>query len=122
LYGNDEADFTDHVQDEKDASSSAVVPPSEAPAGEATPTPKPAPAPSNPVSTEQAVQPHTVTVKVEPTSVPTFTPPVTQQIPTYEQPQTAEYREPPPSLHEGGYQSISVPERTIRPSEMKDEG
>jgi hypothetical protein len=40
--------------------------------------------------------------------------PVTQQIPTYEEPQNMDYRE----------QGLQRPgaERTVRPSEMKDEG
>ncbi|TFK67286.1 hypothetical protein BDN72DRAFT_109581 [Pluteus cervinus] len=47
--------------------------------------------------------------------------PPTQKIPTYEQPQTNDYRNGPPRS-EGDYQNIPVNERSIRPSEMKDEG
>ena len=45
-----------------------------------------------------------------------------QKIPTYEEPQPSEYREPQQVRSDGVYQNIPVNERSIRPSEMKDEG
>ena len=41
----------------------------------------------------------------------------TQQIPTYEEPHNTEYRD---QRLDGGYQSLA--ERSVRPSEMKEEG
>jgi hypothetical protein len=70
---------------------------------------------TSPVPTTQQAAP----VAVAPAS---YMPPATQQIPTYEQPQPSEYRDMAPSRGEGGYQSIPVNERAVRPSEMKDEG
>jgi len=52
----------------------------------------------------------------------TYTQPAPQQIPTYEQPLPNEYREMPIQRAEGGYQNIATAERSVRPSEMKDEG
>jgi hypothetical protein len=47
--------------------------------------------------------------------------PVTQQIPTYEQPQPSEYRSAGAGQGDA-YQNLSAAERSVRPSEMKDEG
>lgn len=57
-------------------------------------------------------------------SVPSYSqqPPPPQKIPTYEQPQSNEYREIVAPRQEAMYQGIQVNERSIRPSEMKDEG
>lgn len=57
-------------------------------------------------------------------SVPSYSqqPPPPQKIPTYEQPQSNEYREIVAPRQEAIYQGIQVNERSIRPSEMKDEG
>jgi hypothetical protein len=49
-------------------------------------------------------------------------PPQPQKIPTYEQPLPNEYRESGTTRQEGAYQNIPLNERSIRPSEMKDEG
>ena len=45
-----------------------------------------------------------------------------QKIPTYEEPQPSEYREPQQVRSDGVFQNIPVNERSVRPSEMKDEG
>jgi hypothetical protein len=45
-----------------------------------------------------------------------------QKIPTYEEPIPSEYREPQQIRSDGVYQNIPVNERSVRPSEMKDEG
>ncbi|ETW84757.1 hypothetical protein HETIRDRAFT_103262 [Heterobasidion irregulare TC 32-1] len=47
---------------------------------------------------------------------------VTQQIPTYQEPLEDDYHASYGGAANGGYQQISVQERSIRPSEMKDEG
>lgn len=118
LYGNDEGDFSEQVQDEKP----------EPPAKEPAPTENIAPAPSKsaePVANGTLkTEPIDTTVQQQSYSAPTSAvpAPATQQIPTYEQPQPAEYREPPPPRNDGTYSNIPVPERTVRPSEMKDEG
>lgn len=49
-------------------------------------------------------------------------PPQPQKIPTYEQPQPDDYREPGATRQEGAYQNMLLNERSVRPSEMKDEG
>jgi hypothetical protein len=49
-------------------------------------------------------------------------PPQPQKIPTYEQPLPNEYRESGVNRQEGAYQNTALNERSIRPSEMKDEG
>ncbi|CAA7269651.1 unnamed protein product [Cyclocybe aegerita] len=50
--------------------------------------------------------------------------PAPQKIPTYEQPQPSEYREVQAPRTENVYQNMNIPgnERSVRPSEMKDEG
>ncbi|KAE9411120.1 hypothetical protein BT96DRAFT_249350 [Gymnopus androsaceus JB14] len=55
-----------------------------------------------------------------PTSLQTPIPAV-QQIPTFEDPSAAMYRESAP-LRQGAYQNIVSEQRTVRPSEMKDDG
>jgi hypothetical protein len=124
LYGNDETDFNDAGHDEKDA----AAPEPEARLAVSTPTEQ------APATTAQATPTETTTAKPFTTPVPTtqqipvattqpsYPQPATQQIPTYEQPQPAEYRDMAPSRGEGAYQSIPVNERAVRPSEMKDEG
>ena len=49
-------------------------------------------------------------------------PPQPQKIPTYEQPLPNEYRDSGGSRQDGAYQNIALNERSVRPSEMKDEG
>jgi hypothetical protein len=123
LYGNDETDFNDSGHEEKDA-----VPPSEPEARPAVSTPTeqaPAkPAQVAPIETTKVYTAPVTTIQHTPVTAtpPSYGQPATQQIPTYEQPQPAEYREMAPSRGEGGYQSIPVNERAVRPSEMKDEG
>ncbi|TRM68721.1 hypothetical protein BD626DRAFT_425788 [Schizophyllum amplum] len=93
LYGNDEGD----VQDE----TAADAKPADTSAAEDTPA-KPSTSPST----------------VNPPSS-TYAPP-TQQIQTYEE-STDQYRDKP-ARTDNVYQQLSVPERSVRPSEMKDEG
>lgn len=125
LYGNDELEeFHDpSAVDEKDTQSPTEAPttdprPAAQPAKEPTPVVKASPTEAD----DSAQYSHTTTTTSAP-AAPTYTqPPATQQIPTYEQPQPSDYRELAPMGHEGGYQNIPVNERTVRPSEMKDEG
>ena len=49
-------------------------------------------------------------------------PPQPQKIPTYEQPLPNEYRDSSGSRQDGAYQNLALNERSVRPSEMKDEG
>ncbi|KAG7441631.1 uncharacterized protein BT62DRAFT_1011431 [Guyanagaster necrorhizus] len=117
LYGDlYDTDFADQAQEEK-------------------PTTAPEQVPQEPVSTPASKPQQSAPVKPSPPSVDIRTPsystpavqtpiapmmmPLTQQIPTYEQPQD-DYGDS--SRADGVYQNISVAERTIRPSEMKDEG
>jgi hypothetical protein len=123
LYGNDETDFNDQANEEKDTQSPTEQVSTEVRSASTTAeegSAKPIPVASTESNgTHQYIVPTTTT----PTSTtPSFTQPATQQIPTYEQPQPAEYREPVPARNDGGYQNIPVNERTVRPSEMKDEG
>lgn len=125
LYGNDETDFTDQVEEKEEASltepalTEAQGPPPAKAAEAPSATPKPvAPAPID----TSAQQQQTYAIPTSQPSAASSYSPVTQQIPTYEQPLSPEYREPPPQRNDGGYQNIPVPERTVRPSEMKDEG
>ncbi|KAF8876001.1 hypothetical protein BD779DRAFT_1475837 [Infundibulicybe gibba] len=123
LYGNDEADFPE-TNEEKDAQPVAeptTTDPRTAPASKPaeTSTSKPPTAPPLETSVPASQSPTQISA---PTPIaPTFVP-QTQQIPTYEQPQPSEYRDMSASRSDGMYQNIPVNERTVRPSEMKDEG
>ncbi|KAJ6579580.1 hypothetical protein DFH09DRAFT_1445712 [Mycena vulgaris] len=115
LYGNDDADFGEQPEDGQTADTTSQPEPKLAA--------KPAPAPSTSkpatVDTSQQQQAHPGPTSA-PTPIATFAP-VTQQIPTYEQPQPAEYRNAAASSGDA-YQNMSAAERSVRPSEMKDEG
>ena len=121
LYGNDEGE-NEQPQEENESHQPVMEQAPETPAIKAeTPeaAPKPIPtviekgfangAPSQAPATNGA-------------SAASYAQPAPQQIPTYEQPQANDYREVPPPRSEGGYSSIPVNERSVRPSEMKDEG
>ncbi|KAJ7618478.1 hypothetical protein FB45DRAFT_1033684 [Roridomyces roridus] len=106
LYGNDDPDFAEQSHDDG-ASASPVTEAAAKPAAKPAPAPVPTAAP---VTTTQKLPP----ISNNPQPIASYTT-VTQQIPTYEQPQPSEYR--------GGsvdYQNAG--ERSVRPSEMKDEG
>ncbi|KAG6852363.1 hypothetical protein C0991_000363 [Blastosporella zonata] len=115
LYGNDE--FGGDEGDQTETKN-----PIEAPADEA-----PAPAPTNqealaskPATTPAPESNGTSQYSTITSAPQTYTQPVTQQIPTYEEHQPSDYRDSIPNS--GTYQNIPVNERTVRPSEMKDEG
>ncbi|KAJ3569530.1 hypothetical protein NP233_g4994 [Leucocoprinus birnbaumii] len=120
LYGNDEVDLNEEFQEELEA-------PTE-PAPAETTTPKaaekaPSPPPQKIVQEPPKSQIPTYTSSDSPTMTAksvasAYTQQAPQQIPTYEQPQPQDYRD---SQHSRN-QSIPVTERSVRPSEMKDEG
>ncbi|KAI0637543.1 hypothetical protein C8Q77DRAFT_373604 [Trametes polyzona] len=60
--------------------------------------------------------------EVPTSSIPTYTEPPVQQIPTYEERQRPVSREPPPPRDDAGYQGVPGVDRPVRPSEMKEEG
>ncbi|KAJ7165602.1 hypothetical protein C8R43DRAFT_1122313 [Mycena crocata] len=115
LYGNDEPDFAEQAPEDGTSTEATSQP---EPTAKPAPKPAPAPSTSTQASSETAQQQsHTGPINAG-TPIASFVP-VTQQIPTYEQPQPSEYR--------GGgsgdaYQNMSAAERSVRPSEMKDEG
>jgi len=112
LYGNDDPEFADQATDNGTSAEATSQPePSAKPAVKAEPTPSAV----LPPATEQKPQSGPTSAQ---TPIPSYIP-VTQQIPTYEQPQPYESRGAGAS---GDYQNISVSERSVRPSEMKDEG
>ncbi|KAF8959449.1 hypothetical protein BDZ97DRAFT_1838155 [Flammula alnicola] len=121
LYGNDEAE-NEQPQEENETYQAADQAPSEAPATKSE-TPE---APSKPAATTTEKSFANGTTSQAPltngATPPSYTQPAPQQIPTYEQPLPNEYREMPPARTDGGYQNIPVNERSVRPSEMKDEG
>ncbi|KAF8173796.1 hypothetical protein K438DRAFT_1980672 [Mycena galopus ATCC 62051] len=109
LYGNDDPELTEQAADNAEAASAPE--PAAKPAVKAEPVPATIP----PAASEQKPQPIPTTAQAP---IPAYMP-VTQQIPTYEQPQPYESRGAGAS---GEYQNMSASERSVRPSEMKDEG
>ncbi|PPR04918.1 hypothetical protein CVT24_007162 [Panaeolus cyanescens] len=134
LYGNDEVDL-DPTHDDTEALHSAEQPAEESPAPSA-PTPEVSSKPAT--TTTSTTTTNTTTATEKPyangtgasssapangtANQPAFNAPVLQKIPTYEQPQPSDYHSDAPSRGDGAYQHIPVTERSIRPSEMKDEG
>ncbi|KDR71028.1 hypothetical protein GALMADRAFT_254178 [Galerina marginata CBS 339.88] len=117
LYGNDEAD-NEQPQEEIDANPPAEEAATEMPVKAESPEVSVKPAAEKPYTNGTIPQapPTNGVAQV------TYTQPAPQQIPTYEQPQPNEYREVPTPRTDGGFQNIATGERSIRPSEMKDEG
>ena len=121
LYGNDEPDFGDQVPEENLENGAADLVSAPAQHAQApTVPPQQKMATIQPKPEPYAQIPSTVKTEEAPASLPT--PPTTQQIPTYEQPLAPDYMDGSVQRLDGAYQNIPVPERTIRPSEMKDEG
>ncbi|KAJ7735129.1 hypothetical protein DFH07DRAFT_753992 [Mycena maculata] len=115
LYGNDESEFAEQAPEDGTSTEATSQPePSAKPAAKPAPTPAPAS-----IDTSQQ-QSHSGPTSAQ-TPIAPFAP-VTQQIPTYEQPQPSEYRNAGASAGDGAYQNMSAAERSVRPSEMKDEG
>jgi hypothetical protein len=122
LYGNDEA-AEGQPQEEDDNPQQALT---EA-LTESSPTiSTPAEQPSSKPSNTETVQPNGMTPQVSSTNGALSSQYIQQQapqkIPTYEEPLPSEYRDPQQVRNDGVYQNIPVNERSIRPSEMKDEG
>jgi len=122
LYGNDEGG-EEQPQEENDTQQQPVP---EAPT-ESPPTNSiPAEQTTSRLSNMENTQPNGTAPQVSSTNnglssqyIQQQTP---QKIPTYEEPQPSEYREPQQVRSDGVYQNIPVNERSVRPSEMKDEG
>lgn len=120
LYGNDGAE----EQEENDQQQ----PPAEAPTTESPPSSSSIPAEqaSSKPSIIETIQPNGMTPLVSSSNGALSSQYIQQQapqkIPTYEEPQPSEYREPQQIRSDGVYQNIPVNERSVRPSEMKDEG
>ncbi|KAL4260313.1 RRM domain-containing protein [Pleurotus pulmonarius] len=117
LYGNDEAEFADPGSNENEVKTTAEPTEAATTTTQTTgTTSKQAQSGNDTASTAGTSAP----AATQPSAIPTSASPVPQQIPTYEQPQPSDYQ----SLggDPGQYQNIPVTERSIRPSEMKDEG
>ncbi|KAJ6473214.1 hypothetical protein C8R45DRAFT_1103785 [Mycena sanguinolenta] len=112
LYGNDDPEVAEQAADSADGPSQPE--PAAKPVVKAEPTPLTVP-PAVSDSTSQQKS-HTGPTNTQ-APIPAYMP-VTQQIPTYEQPQAYESR----GSGAGEYQNMSAAERSVRPSEMKDEG
>ena len=111
LYGNDGAE--EQPQEENDIQPPPVQ---EAPTESPPSASIPAEQPSSKLSNIEAIQPNgAIASQYIQQQAP-------QKIPTYEEPQPSEYREPQQVRSDGVYQNIPVNERSVRPSEMKDEG
>jgi hypothetical protein len=122
LYGNDEA-ADEQPQQENEAHPAADHDHADTPAPKADATTEVSskPAPSTVEKTHTNGPPTQAPISNGASSA-SYTQQAPQQIPTYEQPLTNDYRETPAPRADGGYQNIPVTERSIRPSEMKDEG
>ncbi|KAJ7226630.1 hypothetical protein B0H12DRAFT_1148941 [Mycena haematopus] len=111
LYGNDDPEVAEQAADNADAQSQPE--PAAKPVVKAEPIPSTIPPAASDIASQQ--KSHTGPTNTQ-APIPAYMP-VTQQIPTYEQPQPYESRG---SASE--YQNMSASERSVRPSEMKDEG
>jgi len=122
LYGNDEA-ADEQPQQENEAQLAADHEHADTPAlkTDATTEVSSKPAPSTVEKTHTNAPPTQAPIS-NGAPIASYTQQAPQQIPTYEQPLTNDYRETPAPRADGGYQNIPVTERSIRPSEMKDEG
>ncbi|KZT13244.1 uncharacterized protein LAESUDRAFT_640017 [Laetiporus sulphureus 93-53] len=122
LYGNDESEFAvpttqteqnTRLESQGQPEEKLIQQTKEEPAHVAklaTPTPPP------------ETKPQQSATQLAPTlaAIPSYTSPPTQQIPTYQERQTPEYREPPPARQD--YHGGGDVDRPVRPSEMKEEG
>jgi hypothetical protein len=127
LYGNDEGDFSEHAQQETDKTDAQDT------SAETVPAPAPVPqrAPENATATKTPPQvsvpaptdtkPYTISLTQTAQAIPvTQAPQIAQQIPTYvERPSDSDYHDQQRPRQDG---FVAGGERTVRPSEMKDEG
>jgi hypothetical protein len=123
LYGNDGAEEQPPPQEETDTQQQAVPEaPTECPPSASMPAEQ---APSK-LSNIETIQSNGATPQVSSSNGALSSQYIQQQapqkIPTYEEPLPSEYREPQQIRSDGVYQNIPVNERSVRPSEMKDEG
>lgn len=124
LYGNDEVELTEDFQEDLDtiqelAPAELATPTSARPADKASTPPLQKTAQDAPAKSQ--IPTYTSSVAPVPSAKPiasSFTQSTLQQIPTFEQQQSQEYHDGQLSRN----QNIPVPERSVRPSEMKDEG
>ena len=122
LYGNDGAE--EQPQEENDTQQQQPAP--EAPTESPPSASMPAEQASSKLSNIETIQSNGTTLQAAPPNGALSSQYIQQQtpqkIPTYEEPQPSEYREPQQIRSDGVYQNIPVNERSVRPSEMKDEG
>ncbi|KAF9558387.1 RNA-binding domain-containing protein [Agrocybe pediades] len=119
LYGNDEGETEQPTEENDSHPAEETQVAEEAPSVKVeTPEVKSTPAEKPQTNGTTTLQPPATNGATQ----STYTQPAPQQIPTYEQPLPNEYREMPIQRVEGGYQNMSSAERSVRPSEMKDEG
>ena len=127
LYGNDDNEFAVPTESQEDVVSKAE--PEEAPVTEkaAPPPSKPAePATPEPKISTPATQ-HAIKHEPSPpaenstSSIPSYTSPPTQQIPTYQERQDTDYSQMS-NMPDGAFQGAINADRPVRPSEMKEEG
>lgn len=125
LYGNDDTEYAappeqadapekTESQDSPVATKMESPPPTKtAPTQAASTPPKTEPEPSLSPVDQTAIQSYT-------SESSGYTNQLTQQIPTYQDNDSSEYREPPPNRPDQSYQGAL--NRPVRPSEMKEEG
>ncbi|KAF8185182.1 hypothetical protein BJ912DRAFT_973835 [Pholiota molesta] len=121
LYGNDEGE-NEQPQEETETNQPAHDMPSETPTVKAETPEETKPTPATIEKSFSSTTSAQVTSTNGTAAIPTYTQPAPQQIPTYEQPLPNEYRDVAPPRADGGYSNIPINERSVRPSEMKDEG
>ena len=114
LYGNDGAE--EQPQDENDTQQQTLP---EAPTESPPSASIPAEQASSKLSNIEIIQPNGMTPQVPSSNGPLSSQYIQQQapqkIPTYEEPQPSEYREPQQVRSDGVYQNIPVNEHSIRP-------
>ena len=127
LYGNDDSEYAappDHASapEKSEPQESPIVTKAE------SPPPTKAAVAAQPISTPPKPEPEPSLSPVDQTSIQTysttdnsgFANQPTQQIPTYQDNDSSEYREPPPNRADQSYPGAL--NRPVRPSEMKEEG
>lgn len=129
LYGNDDTEYAAPPEQQETLAKSEAQ---ELPASvktESPPPTKPAavkpPSPAPPTKLERDLSPLDDEFANQPYQSTAgdssgFSNQPTQQIPTYQDNESSEYREPPPNLADQNY--AGAINRPVRPSEMKEEG
>ncbi|KAG2065924.1 hypothetical protein BDR04DRAFT_1031553 [Suillus decipiens] len=137
LYGNDESEFPTSAengdQSKLEESLPSEAPPQAHPASTVKPAPQTTSKQPSPVVPAAAIKaPVTETYPVQTyeeyastnnqSGPPSYAAPATQQIPTYQQPQSDYASDLGQHEGVGSYERQHSHERSVRPSEMKDEG